>query len=101
MIGKFGINITKQTPEGTEKQSGMRDGKTLTLKPNEPVNYKLPTSAMLFAIQVKGVGTVEVENIGKIKSKGNAVLQTGLRDVESVRLSSDSTIKVIPIIYTR
>lgn len=86
----------------------MQNGTVIALAANVSKAYVLPSNAMLFAIELKGTGTVQIGktqstlgDLGEITGVAGVVLQLGLLNVSEVWLQSDADVEVIPIIYKR
>lgn len=98
------VNIKLQTLQN----KGMQNGTVIALAANVSKAYVLPSNAMLFAIELKGAGTVQIGktqstlgDLGEITGVAGVVLQLGLLNVSEVWLQSDADVEVIPIIYKR
>ncbi len=89
-------------------RKGVQSDETISLMADVLQKYTLPENAMLLAIEVQGVATVQVSNseselgnLGEVESAGTAVLQFGFLDVDSIYLQADGAVDVTPIIYVK
>lgn len=90
------------------ERKGLQDDKVIALVANEATKYTLPSSSLLYAIELKGVATVQLSdtqtglgNLGEITGTAGAILQLGLLNISEVWLQSDNAVEFVPIIYKR
>lgn len=107
-VGQMEALIERISLIENAERKGLQDDKVIALAVNEATKYTFPSTSILYAIELKGVATVQLGSsessmgdLGEITGSAGAFLQVGLLKIDEIWLQSDNAVEVVPIIYKR